>query len=142
MDERISKFLANQPVGCLSVAMPEGSLHGSTLHFSHADDPFVIYFQTGKGTRKAQAFSGVASAEATMVVGVSDVEWVTLQLDGQARVLTSTEEIEACKKVHHAKHPQSVKHVGPTTIFIAFTPRWYRYTDFNTHPETELEVTV
>jgi general stress protein 26 len=138
MDQSISAFLAKQPVGCLAVALPNGTVHTAALHYSHLDEPFTLYFQSSRDTKKATAFAeGVAQASFT--VGFSEEEWLTLQADGEARVLSDPAEIEHCQKVHYAKHPRAQKFAGPQTIYIEFKPRWYRYTDFNTHPETEIE---
>lgn len=141
MDERVKNYLAKQQVGCLALAMPDGSVHSAALHYSHSDEPLELYFQSGRDTKKAAAFAN-GPAKASFVIGFSEEEWLTLQIDGEARILSDQAKIEECQKIHYAKHPSAQQHAGPETIYIAFQPNWYRYTDFKSKPETEIEVTV
>ena len=57
-------------------------------------------------------------------------------MDGQVRVLRK-DELPNVHEIHYAKHPNSAKYKDdPATIFLAFIPQWWRYTDFNTEPPT------
>jgi hypothetical protein len=138
MESRAIDYLLKNRVGCLALAMPDGKVHTAALHYSQDDNPVRLLFQTGSDTKKAQAFHA-GKAQASFTIGFSEEEWLTLQIDGVARLLTSAGEIEQFKSIHHAKHPRAAKYFGPETICIELTPDWYRFTDFNTQPETEIE---
>jgi hypothetical protein len=129
MDKEALVYLGQSRVGCLAVAMPDGSLRSSALHYSHTAEPLKILIQTSRDTRKAEAFLNGRVAPASFTVGFSEEEWLTLQLDGTARLLKEEGEIAAFKKIHHAKIVEAAQYVGKDTIYIEFTPTWHRYTD-------------
>ncbi len=78
-------------------------------------------------------------SKASVVLGFSEEEWITLQMDGEVRAILDKDELEKVHKIHYAKYPDSKKWKDdPSTIFLAFTPNWWRYTDYNTKPPTSL----
>src|SRR3989338_1875463 len=48
--------------------------------------------------------------------------------------------VEAVYKIHFKKHPFAEKYKNEHTVVIEFTPTWWRYTDFNTTPETIIDM--
>ncbi|HXH26957.1 MAG TPA: hypothetical protein VNG90_03600, partial [Candidatus Acidoferrum sp.] len=77
------------------------------------------------------------TAKASVVVGLSEEEWITLQMDGEVAAITDPAQLEAAQAIHYAKHPNSAQYKDdPETMFLRFTPNWWRYTDFNTKPLT------
>ncbi len=139
MNIKAFNYLQKNRVGCLAVTLPDGAPHAATVHYSDTTDPLVIYIQTGKGTKKGEALSSGEALAASFVVGFSEEEWITLQLDGKARLLKTDEEIAQFQTTHYAKNPEAEKHAGSSTAYIEFRPTWYRFSDFNTEPVTSVE---
>jgi general stress protein 26 len=136
LPELALKFLASHRVGSLSTLLKDGSPHAAALHYSHTSDPLTLFFSTDKSSRKCESLLEGNAVKSAFVVGFSEEEWITLQLDGEA-ILISSDELAKAHEVHYAKHPNSAKYKDdPATVFIKFTPTWWRYTDYNTVPET------
>lgn len=136
-DPKIGEFLTKDRVCSLTTLLPDGSPHASALHFSHSTDPFVLYFSVEKTCRKCEALLDGKSVKASVVVGFSEVEWLTLQMDGEVRAILDVSELTTAQQVHYAKIKEAEKYKDdPTTIFLVFTPTWLRYTDFKTQPPT------
>lgn len=58
-------------------------------------------------------------------------------MDGEAVVISDEVELDKVHEIHYLKHPDSEKYKDdPATIFLKFTSDWWRYTDYNTKPET------
>lgn len=137
MNDKILKYLTKEHVGVLSNLLPDGSVHGATLHFSHNVEPLEIYFSTENTSRKCEGLLNGEVVKASLVIGFSESEWITLQLDGEITAVSDKPELEAVHRIHYSKHPGSEKYKNdPVTIFLKFTPLWYRYTDYNTDPLT------
>ena len=138
MDSKIIAFLTSHRVCSLTTLLLEGSPHGAALHYSHQEDPLLLYFSTENTSRKVEALLNGKSAKASVVIGFSEEEWITLQMDGEVTVVNN-DQLKEVHKIHYAKHPDSAKYKDdPETIFLAFTPTWWRYTDYNTTPLTIL----
>lgn len=135
MNEEVISFLNKNKIGVISVLLEEG-IHSATVHYSHKLDPFKIYIQTSNTTLKAKPFLNGEIGKGAFVIGFSEEEWLTLQMHGNIRVITDANELQEVYKIHYSKYPKSEKYKGPKTVFLEFTPTWWRYTDFNTDPET------
>lgn len=131
MDKRILDFLEKERVCVLATTLSDGSPHTTALHFSIQTDPFCFYFSVDSTSRKYQGLLEADTVKGSITVGFSEVDWITLQMDGVVEKI-GTEDLTSVQKIHYAKNPGSEKHKGiPTTVFIKFTPTWYRYSDFN-----------
>ena len=140
VDKQILEFLGRNRVCVLSVLLSDASSHSAALHYSQESDPFALYFSTDRESRKFEPLSKVPVVQASVVVGWSEEEWITLQMSGDLAVIADPAQIEVAKNVHYTKNPGSKKFEGiPTTVFLKFTPTWWRYTDFNTNPVTHIE---
>lgn len=136
MNPVISNFLMKEKVGVLSVILADGTPHSATMHYSYKDEPFKIYIQTSNTTLKAQPFLNGEVGKGAMAIGFSEEDWLTLQIHGDIRIISGHEELEEVYKIHYKKNPDAEQYKGPKTVFLEFTPNWWRYTDFNTDPET------
>ena len=124
MDSKALKLLGKERVCVLAVCMANGGCHGAAMHFSHQVDPLIIYIQTESTSIKCKNLP----TKASVVVGFSEESMQTLQMDGDIRQITDLEEVY---KIHYAKHPGAEKYKNdPTTVFLAFTPTWWRYSDY------------
>ena len=136
MDPVALKLLEKERICVLSVVMADGSPHGAVVHYSQQLDPLKLFIQTSS-TVKTQAIQDQGgTAKAAVVVGLNEADFVTLQMRGNVRIVSDPSELEAIYTVHYAKHPEAEQYKSPRTIFLEFTPAWWRYTDLNTDPET------
>lgn len=130
MNQKVLDFLDSQSVCCLTVSLPDESLHPAAMHFSHRVDPFTIFFSTDKSSRKCLGLLSGAVVKAAIVVGWSEEDWITLQMAGEIKAVSNTDELKLIQNIHYKKHPGSAKYKDdPATIFLAFTPTWERFTD-------------
>lgn len=124
MNEKVSEYLKTQRIGVLSVKMPDGTPHGATLHFATLEDKMLFVFQTSPDYKKVDSFRNNPTS-ASFVIGTSEEEMKTLQMDGEVK-MSSEEEVGA---IYYVKFPEkSGKYPG--NIFFTFTPNWWRYTDY------------
>ena len=137
MDQKILDFLASHRVCSLTTLLSDDSPHAAAMHYSHKDEPLELYFSTENTSRKCQALLNGKTTRASVVVGFSEEEWITLQMDGEVQAILDKDQLEKIYKIHYPKHPSSEKYKNdPATIFLKFTPSWWRYTDYNTKPPT------
>lgn len=139
MDPRVLDFLTSHRVCSLTTLLKDGSPHGAALHYSHKNDPFEFYFSTENTSRKCEALLDGKFTKACVVVGFSEEEWVTFQMEGEIVAIFDPEELKSIQSIHYQKHPNSAKYKDdPATLFLKFTPTWWRFTDYNTKPVTIL----
>lgn len=139
MDTRLLDFLNSHRVCVITTLLEDGSPHSAAMHYSHSIDPLVIYISTDQGSRKMQALDAQTKGSSSMVIGISEDEWISLQMSGTVHVVVDEEELAKAKEAHYPKHPNSQKYEDdPGTVFLAFTPTWWRYTDFNVKPPLKL----
>ena len=140
MDPKILDFLTKNRVCSLTVLLPDGSPHASALHCSHKSDPLTLFFSTENTSKKTQGLLDGKSAKASVVIGFSEEEWITLQMDGDIKAVFNPEDLKSIKAIHYLKHPDSKQYENaPETLFLSFTPSWWRYTDYNTDPPSILK---
>lgn len=139
MDSKITDFLTKSCVCALTTLLKDGMPHAAALHYSHTTEPFEMYFSTENTSRKCEALLDGGTTKGAVVVGLSEEEWITLQMDGEVVAVTDAEELKKVQDIHYAKHPSSAKYKDdPATIFLKFMPTWWRYSDYNTKPMTVL----
>jgi general stress protein 26 len=141
MDAKILSFIQKHRISCLSVAMTDETVHGATIHYSHIEEPKLqFFFNTKKESRKAEPSGKKSYAHSAVVIGFSEEEWVELQMSGDVRTLTDKEEIEIAKQTHFTKYPTYKKYEDdPQRVFLCFTPKWWRYTEFKAEPRVTIE---
>ena len=139
MNSKILKFLEKERVGVISVILPDNISHSASVHFSNKENPLKIFIQTTNTTEKVRPFLDGKVGKASVVIGFSEKDWLTLQMRGDMKIVSSPEELKKIYKIHYKKHPDAEQYKGPKTVFLEFTPTWWRYTDFNTEPETTIE---
>ncbi len=137
--QQVLDFLNTNRVGVLSVLLKDGSPHGATVHFSHKNNPTEFFFLTDRNYKKCEALLEGKSSRASFVLGFSEEDMKTLQLDGTIRVVSNAEELAALKKIHFQKIPTAQEYENdPDSIFLEFVPTWWQYSDYNTKPETRI----
>lgn len=132
MRQEILDYLKTQRVGVLAVEMMDGSPHASTVHFAHSEDPFVFYFETNKEYRKSEVLFGKEVTRASFVIGTTETDMKTFQIDGIAELVKYNER-EMFDTFYFAKFPEKLAKVsapGHSFVFFKFTPTWWRFTDW------------
>ena len=134
MNTEVLEFLRNNRVSVATTLLKNGLPHSAALHYSHKDDPLTLYFSTESTSRKCEGMLDGISVKASVVVGFDEKEWLTLQLEGEMRIVPKDELVTA-QEIHYKKHPSSEKWKNdPTTVILEFTPKWWRFTDLNVYP--------
>lgn len=130
MNKAILDFVKKQRAAVLAVEMMDGSPHAATVHFANSDNPLVFYFETNKTYRKSEALFGREKTRASLVVGTTEEEMKTLQLDGVVELLKD-EDADKYVSIYLGKFPEKKeKSKGPEFVRFTFTPTWWRFTDF------------
>lgn len=137
MNKKALDLLAMQRVCSLSILLPDGTPHAAALHYSHRIKPLTLFFSTDNTSKKAQGLMDGKNKKASVVIGFSEEEWKTIQMDGTVKAILDRNELEEAKEIHYAKNPNSKQFENdPTNLLLSFTPLWWRYTDYNTEPPT------
>ncbi len=132
MPQEIIDYLATQRVGVLAVEMPDGSPHGATLHFATNTEANEFYFRTSPAYKKMESLAERTTTRASFVVGTTEAEMKTFQLDGVLRKITA-EEQAAFEAAYLGKLTEK-KGKSSDGVGLVFTPTWWRFTDW-TKPE-------
>ena len=137
---QILEFIKKERMCALTTILLNGAPHAAALHFSHQENPFEFFVQTTNKSKKVSGLLDGETGKASMVIGFSEQEWLTFQMDGNIKVVTDQNELTEIHKTHYAKHPDAEQWKDdPETVFLKFIPTWWRFTDFNTKPETIIE---
>lgn len=132
MNQRILEYLRTQRTCVLAVEMLDGSPHAATVHFAHSEDPFLFYFETNKAYRKAEPLLKNGKARASLVIGSTESDMKTLQLDGIIELLKDKDQ-EIYDTIYLGKFSEKIeKSKDPNFIRLRFTPAWWRFTDWTT----------
>lgn len=130
MPPEVLDYIKNQRVGVLAVEMMDGSPHAATVHFAYTEQPFVLYFKSENKTKKAQPLNSKQKVRASYVIGVSEAEMKTLQMDGFLERV-SPEEKPVYDTVFYGRFSEKTKKdADPTAAYLKFTPTWWRFTDW------------
>jgi hypothetical protein len=130
------KLLRDERICVLSLMLSSGMPHNAVVHYSLHQEPLRLLIQTYP-TLKTEAIDRVGgSTNAAVVVGLSEEEFISLQMHGTIRILLEEAELSDAYAVHYQKFPEAEKHKSASTIFLEFTPTWWRYSDFKVNPET------
>ena len=126
MQEEMKEFINSQRTAVLAVQMVDKTPHGATLHFAFDSDSFSFIFITSPTYRKHEPLATNTQTPATLVIGFSEEEMKTVQLDGFAE-LTNDEHL---KEIYFNTFPEKIgKH--PDDVFFKFVPKEWKYIDWN-----------
>ncbi len=133
MNQEVIDFLKRERV-CSLTTMVDGAPYSSAMHFSFNEDPLKLYFSTKSDSKKCKSIIDIGKTQAAVAIGFSETEWLTLQMEGEVKVVPD-EDLGEIKISHYARHPESQKFENdPKTVFLEFTPTWWKYSDFKSHP--------
>ena len=130
MQQNIIDFINSQRICVLAFEMMDGSPHASTVHFAFDQKSGIFFFETYNTYRKGEVLMNKKTIRASVVVGFDENNMKTLQLDGEARLISS-EEKDLYDQVYFEKFTnKKEKSLDPKFIFFLFQPKWWRYTDW------------
>lgn len=109
-----------------------GQPHSATLHYCFDEKSGCFYFLTEESSRKVQELSSGLS-KSSLVIGFSEEEWTTLQLEGEIGK-TFDNEREKAVEVFHQKFRNDKSKLTEDNVFLKFTPSWWRYTELKRDP--------
>jgi general stress protein 26 len=134
MVQEVLDYLESSRVSSLTILRKDGMPHSAALHYSYKDDPLTFYFSTENTSRKCEAILDGTTALASLAIGFDEKNWLEFQADGEVRLVNSEELVEV-QNIHYKKNPHSEKFKDdPSTVFLAFTPKWWRFSDMNSWP--------
>ncbi len=136
IDPRISDYLFSNRVSSFSILQSDGSIHSAVCLYANTDNPLEFFILTKNTTQKVQSILGGTTVPASLTIGFSETEWKSFQATGNARVALKTE-IEL-KDIYEKKYNKTVD-LDTDSVFIVFTPTWYRYTEFHSDPKVTIE---
>jgi len=128
-NDTVKNFITNHRISVLSIVTDEGVPHASTLHYAWDENTDSFIFFTRTDTIKYKTL-GKRASPASLVIGFSEEEFVTLQCHGEAKLIEDESSLE---KVYFAIHPNMREYEkDDASVFLKFSPDWYRYTDYKT----------
>ncbi|MCI0533315.1 pyridoxamine 5'-phosphate oxidase family protein [bacterium] len=128
MDNNIQNFVRENRIAVFAVLRKDGAPHAAALHMSAKDDVSEIYFFTEKKYWKSEALLAGKPVPATVVIGFSEADMRTLQMDGVAEMVGDSA-LPEVQKIHFGKIKKAEKYEhNPDMYFIRFIPAWWRYT--------------
>lgn len=131
MQKKILEFIKKQRVCSLTTLFKNGSPHAAAMHFSYNTNPLEIYIQTENSSKKCEALLSGTKIKGSFVIGFSEDEFSTLQMDGDINIVIDKNELEKIHKIHYSKNPDAEQWKDdPATIFLVFIPKWWRYTEY------------
>jgi len=83
INTKILNFLKKHPVCSLTTLLKDGLPHAAAVHYSHNENPMQLYSSTDKNSKKCEALLDGNTTKASVVIGFSEKEWITLQMDGE-----------------------------------------------------------
>ncbi|MEK9200538.1 MAG: hypothetical protein AAB909_01045 [Patescibacteria group bacterium] len=135
IDSQILNYLERNSLCVFTVIQEDGSLHSATCKYASTQAAEII-IHTKNTTRKVQNLLDGKSANASVVVGVTDQEWISWQATGTARVALKRE--ADMQDLYERRYSVGFP-IDSDSVFIIFSPIWYRYTEFKSDPKVIIE---
>lgn len=134
MDQKILEILNKERSSALSISLLDGSPHAACMAFAYKENPLEILFLTDKKSKKCEPLLKGLSAKASFVIGFSESDMVELQIDGEIKIEEDRGKIEEIRKIYFEKYPDHKRYENEGSVYLVFTPIWWRYTDFKPVP--------
>lgn len=122
MQQNILEYIKSQRVGVFAIEMPDSSPHAATLHYAATEDASMFFFVTSPHYKKAEALTSKTEARASFVIGVSESDMRTLQMDGVTRMLREDEK-QIFTTIYWGKFPEKRAMFEHDLAFV-FMPTW------------------
>ncbi len=134
MDQKVLEILEKERSSALSISLSDGSPHTACMAFAHRQNPLEILFLTDKKSKKMEALLKGIPAKASFVIGFSESDMVELQIDGEIKMEEDRGKIEEIRKIYFEKYPDHKRFENEGSVYLVFTPIWWRYSDFKPVP--------
>jgi general stress protein 26 len=125
---QVLEFIKSQTLAVLSTASPTGKAESAVMAIA-VTDTWDILMSTESNTRKV---INLKTNPFTSVL-VGGVASPSVQLDGITTIYSGSD-AKPIKQQIIAIHPDTAPYLTPTSVYIKFTPTWYRYSDFRVDP--------
>lgn len=135
MDDRVIEFLTKHNIGVVSFLLQGNIVHSAVMNYSFTPVPLTFYFSTNAESKKAASIKNGETVKGALVIGFSEVEWATLQCEGDMQGIREGEEFEKARAIYIAR----LSHGDPSTLMIKFTPSWMRYSNVGSDPSILIE---
>lgn len=136
---RILNLLDANHLGVLATNSDSGFPASAVVTISHTDDLSILFgsFDTTRKNTNIKKNSSVS-----IVVGWDMIERKTMQIEGQA-VLVTGEERERVENIHCAKNENfNSRRDNLHQEYFKIVPHWIRYSDLSVKPTEVWEVTL
>lgn len=128
MQKQILDYIKSQRIAVLGMQKLDGGPHSATIHFGHIEDPLRFIILTSKASKKCEALVANGKCKASLVLGTSEEDMKTMQLEGDVEFTEDATILDA----YFAKFPEKWDKYSPGghDAFLLFTPTWWRYSDY------------
>lgn len=135
MDKRVLKLLQRHRISSLTTLLASGSPHSAAMHYAFSEDPLFFIILTEKGSRKLQGLNPGELSRACLVVGFSEEEWLTMQMEGEVEWVSDKKDLDQGWKIYAEKYKGMDKYKNdPESVMLKFTPTWWRYSEVKPRP--------
>lgn len=130
-------FIKRRQRAVVATVNQAGEPEAALIGYGETDN-FEILFGTNRASRKYRNLQ--ANPKAALVIGMDDDQ--TLQYEGIAEEIVQDADIEQVKGLYYAKTPEARRYENePGQTYFKVQPRWLRFTDISTDPDTIVEIT-
>lgn len=138
MNENILNYIKSQRIAVLGVQKLDNAPHSATIHFGHVEDPLSFIILTARDSKKCESLIANGKCKASLVLGTSEEEMKTLQIEGDLEFTEDSSLMDA----YFAKFPEKWDKYSPGghDAFLLFTPTWWKYTDYK-NPDPKQRIT-
>ncbi len=126
----IVSYIQDNRVCVLAVQMPDGTPHAAAVHYAYNGESFI--FETYQEYRKMEAFTHQEIVRVSLVIGSTEGDMRTLQIDGSAQLIARDDE-RVSTYMHRFPEKQG-KYDADKLVFFICNPSWWRFTDW-THAD-------
>lgn len=128
----VISYIEHNRVCVLAVQMPDGTPHAATVHYAYDAEHNLFVCETYHEYRKMEAFAATGSTRVSVVIGSTEGDMRTLQIDGIAQLLTAPH--AHIDLYMHTFPEKQGKYEAQKLVFFTASPMWWRFTDW-THPD-------
>jgi len=136
MNKKVLKFLQRHRICVLTTLLKNGQPYSASLHYAFNEKPLYFVVWTGEKTRKLGGLKKGEASKASMVIGFSEEEWLTMQMEGEVKWVSNKEELREIWKCYSQKfaEPETYEDSEGSAL-LKFTPKWWKYTEVKPEPK-------
>ncbi len=139
MDDRIIKFLKRHRIAVLTTLIKDDQPHSAALHYSFNENPFYFVFWTGSNSRKLSGLQKNVPSKGSLVIGFSEEEWLTMQMEGEVKWVSEKSELDEVWPAYAEKYKERKTYYdSPDAVIVKFTPTWWRYSEVKPSPAVKI----